>query len=94
MFNTQFWQSSFETAIKAAAAAALAVLGATQFTSAVAVDWLNIGGVSLLAAIVSLLTSIVVPSPDIRAARAAEKAEAAKREAAAAKRAAAKATKK
>lgn len=93
MFNTKFWQSSVETAVRAAAAAALAVITAGQIVSAVAIDWLNVGGVALLAAVVSLLTSIVVPNPDIRAVRkeaslqAVRDAEAqAKREASAARR--------
>ena len=91
--NSQFWLSSLETAIRTAAAAALGVIGAEQFLTAFSVDWATVGGVALLAAIVSLLTSVAVPNPDIRAARAAAKAQAvaeaeaqAKREATAAKR--------
>jgi hypothetical protein len=97
MFTSpQFWASSFETAIRTAAAAALGVIGADQLT-ALDVDWATIGGVALLAAIVSLLTSVAVPNPDIRAVRQEAKrqealaAEAeAKKAAAAAKRRAAK----
>jgi hypothetical protein len=97
VMNAQFWQSSIETAIRTAAAAALGVIGAEQFITAFSVDWVTVGGVALLAAVVSVLTSVAVPNPDIRAARAAAKAQAAaeaeaqaKREAAAAKRKAAK----
>ncbi len=99
--NSQFWLSSLETAIRTAAAAALGVIGAEQFLTAFSVDWATVAGVALLAAIVSLLTSVAVPNPDIRAARAAARAQAvaeaeaqAKKEAAAAKRAAARAAKK
>jgi len=99
--NSQFWLSSLETAIKTAAAAALGVIGAEQFLTAFSVDWATVAGVALLAAIISLLTSVAVPNPDIRAARAAAKAQAAaeaeaqaKKEAAAAKRKAARAAKK
>ena len=97
----QFWASSFETAIRTAAAAALGVIGAEQLITAMDVDWATVGGVALLAAVVSVLTSVAVPNPDIRAAKAAERARVAaeqeaqaKKEAAAAKRAAARAAKK
>lgn len=92
--NSQFWLSSLETAIRTAAAAALGVIGAEQFLTAFSVDWATVGGVALLAAIVSLLTSVAVPNPDIRAARAAEKARVAAEEEAAAKKAAAAAKRK
>jgi hypothetical protein len=89
----QFWASSIETAIRTAAAAALGVIGADQLITALDVDWATVGGVALLAAVVSVLTSVAVPSPDIRAAKAAVRAQAiaeaeaqAKKEAAAAKR--------
>jgi uncharacterized protein (DUF58 family) len=92
--NSKFWLSSLETAIRTAAAAALGVIGAEQFLTAFSVDWAVVGGVALLAAIVSLLTSVAVPNPDIRAARAAEKARVAAEEEAAAKKAAAAAKRK
>jgi len=99
--NSQFWLSSLETAIRTAAAAALGVIGAEQFLTAFSVDWATVAGVALLAAIVSLLTSVAVPNPDIRAIKAAARAQAAaeaeaeaqaqaKKAAAAAKRKAAK----
>jgi hypothetical protein len=94
MFNTQFWQSSIETAVRTAAAAALGVIGAEQFLTALSVDWVTVGGVALLAAVVSVLTSIAVPSPDIRAARSAAKVQAALEAEAAAKKAAAAAKRK
>jgi F0F1-type ATP synthase epsilon subunit len=102
MFTSpQFWVSSLETAIRTAAAAALGVIGADQLITALDVDWATVGGVALLAAIVSVLTSVAVPNPDIRAIKAAARAQAAaeaeaeaeaqaKKAAAAAKRKAAK----
>jgi hypothetical protein len=97
MFTSpQFWASSLETAIRTAAAAALGVIGANQLITALDVDWATVGGVALLAAVVSVLTSVAVPSPDIRAIkREAKRQEAlvaeaeAKKAAAAAKRKAA-----
>ncbi len=94
MFNSQFWQSSIETAVRAAAAAALGVIGTDQLISAVAVSWSTVAGVALLASVVSILTSIAVPNPDIRAARAAARAQAEAEAVAAAKKQAATATKK
>lgn len=94
IMTADFWKSTVEVAIKAAAAAALAVIGTEQLLTAAGVDWVQVGGVSLLAAIVSILTAIVAPNPDIRAARAAAQAEADKKAAAAAKRAASKSTSK
>ena len=93
----QFWASSIETAIRTAAAAALGVIGADQLITAFDVDWATVGGVALLAAVISVLTSVAVPSPDIRAAKATARAQAeaeaaaeaeaqAKKEAAAARR--------
>ncbi len=92
--NSQFWLSSLETAIRTAAAAALGVIGAEQLLTAFSVDWATVGGVALLAAIVSLLTSVAVPNPDIRAARAAARAQAAAEAEAQAKKAAAAAKRK
>jgi hypothetical protein len=92
--NSQFWLSSLETAIRTAAAAALGVIGAEQFLTAFSIDWTTVAGVALLAAVVSILTSVAVPNPDIRAARAAQKAQAALEAEAAAKKAAAAAKRK
>ena len=64
-----FWKSAGEAAIKAAAAAALAVIGTDQLVSALGVDWGQVLGIALLAGIVSILTSIVVPTPEVREAR-------------------------
>jgi len=100
IMTAEFWKSTGETAIKAAAAAALGVIGTDQLITAMSVDWTQVGGVALLAGIVSVLTAIVAPNPDIRAAKreavrleAEAKAAAEKKAAAAAKRKAAAAKK-
>lgn len=69
IMTAEFWKSTGETAIKAAAAAALGVIGTDQLITAMSVDWTQVGGVALLAGIVSILTAIVAPNPDIRAAK-------------------------
>lgn len=89
-----FWASTGEVALKAAAAAALGVIGANELLTVTGVDWAQVGGVAVLAAIVSVLTAVVAPNPDVRALRAAAKAEAEKQAAAAAKRGARKSTSK
>lgn len=90
IMTANFWKSTLEVAIKAAAAAALGVIGTDQFLTAMSVDWVTVGGVALLAGAVSILTAIVAPNPDIRAARK-EAARKAAREAAEVKLAAEKA---
>ena len=89
IMTTQFWKSAGEAAIKAAAAAALAVIGTDQFLSATSIEWSQVGGIALLAGIVSILTSVVVPTPEVRAAKR-EKVRAAESKAVAEKAAAAK----
>lgn len=69
LMTVDFWKSAGEAAIKAAAAAALGVIGADQFLSALTIDWAAVGGISLLAGIVSILTSVAVPTPEVRAVR-------------------------
>lgn len=93
IMTAAFWKSTSETAIKAAAAAALGVIGANELITAMSVDWTQVGGVALLAGIVSILTAIVAPNPDIRAAKremlrrkVEERVAAEKKAAAAAKR--------
>ena len=71
-----FWASTGEAAIKAAAAAALGVIGANELLTVTGVDWTQVGGVAVLAAIVSVLTAVVAPNPDIRVARREVKAAA------------------
>lgn len=69
IMTADFWKSAGEAAIKAAAAAALGVIGTDQLVSAIGVDWGQVGGIALLAGIVSILTSVVVPTPEARAAK-------------------------
>jgi hypothetical protein len=94
IMTSTFWTSTVEVAIKAAAAAALGVIGANELLSATGVDWAQVGGVAFLAAIVSVLTAIVAPNPDVRAARREARAEAVRAAEAAEKKAAASAKRK
>ena len=89
MMTIAFWKTAGETALRVAAAAALGVIGTSEL-SALDVDWGQIGGIALLAGIVSLLTSISIPTPEVRAA----KREAARLEAEKAKKPARKPAKK
>jgi hypothetical protein len=84
--STAFWASAGERAIKTVAQTALALLGTSQLVSVVSVDWAEIGGVAVLAGILSLLTSIALPAAETKEsvrveseARAATKAAAAKK---------------
>lgn len=67
-----FWASALERSIKTVAQTALALLGASQVVSAIEVDWAEIGGISLLAGILSILTSIAIPASDTKSAVRAE----------------------
>lgn len=84
--STAFWASAGERAIKTVAQTALALLGTSQLVSVVSVDWAEIGGVAILAGILSLLTSIALPATETKEsvrleseARAAAKAAPAKK---------------
>jgi hypothetical protein len=66
MFTKNFWRQAFERAVKTAAQAALALLtgGAAGVLD---VDWSAVGSVAALAALASVLTSVVtsgVGEPD------------------------------
>lgn len=73
--STAFWASAGERAIKTVAQTALALLGTSQLVSVVSVDWAEIGGVSILAGILSLLTSIALPAAETKSAVRAEAAK-------------------
>lgn len=64
--STAFWASAIERAIKTFAQTALALLGASQVVSVVAINWVEVGGVSATAAILSLLTSIALPASETK----------------------------
>jgi len=70
--STAFWASAGERAVKTVAQAALALLGSSQVISAIEVDWTEVAGVSLLAGILSLLTSIALPAAETKSAVRAE----------------------
>jgi hypothetical protein len=78
LLNQRFWASALEGALRAAAAAALAVIGTDQLISALNVDWTQVAGVGLLAGVISLLTAIAVPDHEIREQRREIKAAEAK----------------
>jgi hypothetical protein len=58
MFSLQFWGYAGERAIKTFAQAALAFLG-TGAVGFFTIDWVSLASVSLGAALLSILTSIV-----------------------------------
>jgi len=59
MFTRKFWIKATERALKAAAQAALLVIGAEQINAIRGVDWENVLGFALGGLILSYLTSIV-----------------------------------
>ena len=58
MFSVKFWKDAAERAIRTAAQALLA-LWATDVTGVLAVDWVQAGSVAALAALTSILMSII-----------------------------------
>jgi hypothetical protein len=58
MFTIKFWKDAAERAIRTAAQALLA-LWATDVTGVLAVDWVQAGSVAALAALTSILMSII-----------------------------------
>ena len=58
MFTVKFWKDAAERAIRTAAQALLA-LWATDVAGVLAVDWVQAGSVAALAALTSILMSIV-----------------------------------
>jgi hypothetical protein len=58
MFTVKFWKDAAERAIRTAAQSLLA-LWATDVTGVLAVDWVQAGSVAALAALTSILMSII-----------------------------------
>jgi hypothetical protein len=85
-FTVNFWKTAGETAVRVAAAAALGAIGTSQI-SALEVDWGQLAGIAVLAGIVSILTSLSIPTPEVRTARREEKLQAERKAAALAKKA-------
>jgi len=56
----KFWAYSGERAMKTVAQTALAVITSSQVIGILDVDWNNLVSVSLLAGVMSLLTSVLV----------------------------------
>ena len=73
--STAFWASAGERAIKTVAQTALALLGTSQLVSVIDVNWAEVGGVAVLAGILSLLTSIALPAAETKSAIRAEAAK-------------------
>jgi hypothetical protein len=70
--STAFWASAGERAIKTIAQTALALLGTSQLISVIDVNWTEVGGVAVLAGILSLLTSIAIPATETKESVRAE----------------------
>jgi hypothetical protein len=71
MLNAVFWSKAAERAIKTVAQTAIASLTASGVLNVIQIDWVEIGGVSLLAGLLSILTSIAFPSQDLKEAKEA-----------------------
>jgi len=69
-----FWSSSIDRALRTFAQTALALLGTSQVISTIEVDWLEVGGVSLFAAILSVLSSVAMPAGETKSSVFAETA--------------------
>lgn len=57
MFTLTFWRDAIERAVKTAAQTAVALIG-TGAVGIIEVDWYNVLSVSIVAALVSVLTSV------------------------------------
>ena len=57
MFGAQFWKDAVERAVKTAAQTAVALIG-TGSLGLFEIDWVQIGSVTAVAAILSVLTSV------------------------------------
>lgn len=58
IFTKEFWMYAGERAIKTVAQTVVATITATEVVGILDVDWMQIGGVALLAGLASVLTSI------------------------------------
>jgi hypothetical protein len=67
-----FWASAGERAIKTFAQTAIALLGTTQLISVIDVDWAEVAGVSVLAGVLSILTSVALPAAETKSSVRAE----------------------
>ena len=67
-FTKEWLSMAAERAIKTVAQTALATIAATQVLGLFQVDWDQVVSVSLLAGVMSVLTSIAVPSKELKAA--------------------------
>lgn len=67
-FTKEWLGMAGERAVKTIAQTALATLAAAQVLGIFQVDWNQVISVSLLAGLMSLLTSIAVPSKELKAA--------------------------
>jgi hypothetical protein len=72
-FTKEWLGMAAERAIKTVAQTALATIGAAQVLGLFAVDWTQVASVALLAGVMSVLTSIAVPSKELKEAAHAEK---------------------
>lgn len=61
--SREFWADCAERAVKTAAQAAIGVLG-TGAVGLLQIDWANVGSVTLMAALISVLTSIASAGGD------------------------------
>lgn len=64
-FTKEWLMMAAERSIKTVAQTALATLGTAQVLGLFSVDWKQVLSVSLLAGIMSILTSIAVPSKEL-----------------------------
>ncbi len=67
-FTKEWFLMAAERSIKTVAQTALATIGAAQVLSLFQIDWIQVLGVALLAGAMSILTSIAVPSKELKEA--------------------------
>ena len=67
-FTKEWLKMAGERAIKTVAQTALATIAATQVLGLFQVDWAQVASVALLAGVMSVLTSIALPSKEMKEA--------------------------